>query len=141
VAIVYALDKVRGLTVAIWDGSISRDEQLAYVDQLADDPEWRGRLHLSDLTTADEFALPEPELLNQLATTDVDHVRAAILGPARAHRTREFARVSQANGMNAVVREDLARACAWLGIDVTPTRATLEAMRAELESMDAPVRR
>jgi hypothetical protein len=140
VAIVYALDKMRGLTVAIWDGPISRDEELAYVDQLACDPEWPGPVHLSDLTTADDDALPDPELLNQLATSDGTHARVAILGPLGARRTQEFARMTQVIGMTAVVREDLAGACAFLGIDVAPTRATLEAMRAELERLDAPAR-
>jgi hypothetical protein len=137
---VYALDKMRGLTVAIWDGPISRDEELAYADQLAHDPEWPGPLHLSDLTTADD-ALPDPELLHQLATSDGTHARVAILGPVGARRTQEFARMTQAIGMTAVVHEDLAGACAFLGIDVAPTRATLEAMRAELEDLDAPARR
>ena len=142
VGIAYALDRMRGLTIALWDGSVSWDEELAYVEQLAGDPEWPpGPLHLSDLTTADEFALPDPDLLIELAAAEVPPVRAAIIGPERARHTQEFARMAQAVGTTAVVCEDVGDACAWLGIDVAPTRATLEAMRAELKNLDAPARR
>jgi len=142
VGIAYALDRMRGLTIALWDGSVSWDEELAYVEQLSGDPEWPpGPLHLSDLTTADELAEPDPELLIKLAVAEVPPVLAAIIGPARARRTQEFARMAQAIGTTAVVCEDVAGACAWLGIDVAPTRATLEAMRAKLKNLDVPARR
>jgi hypothetical protein len=133
VAIEYRLDRTLGLTLVVWDGVVTGHDAEEQVRRLRADPEWPpGRLHLLDLTSVSTVpTVGETRLVEMLAEmAEMRQIRFAVIaGDAFAEATRFQEAASGVGVTHVIVFNELATACAWLGIDFGETRTALHGLR------------
>ena len=136
VTIGYRIYKSLGLSLVVWDGTISGDEAEDQVRRLRDDPDWPpGPLHLLDttsVTSAPNVANTKlVELLCEIAEDKV--IRFAVVASGALAEATKFQTEATAAGVSqVVVFSDLSAACSWLDIDFDATRSTLADLRSTL---------
>jgi hypothetical protein len=135
VGIAYRIDKHQGLTVFVWDGTITERDTIDHLLQLAADTEWpNGRLSLTDLTTVRSVVLPDAELLDELiAGTDLrEKLEKVVVVPRALLDGTTVTDAAESLDLDAKPFGDLESACAHLGVDVDAIRTTVGELRESL---------
>lgn len=133
--IAYRADRLHGCTVSVWDGDVTAEDVRRHLGFLAADKEWpAGRAHLTDLTTMTSADVPDPELLGLLyeGTTLAEDLRIAVVvrGEPSFETMRRYEIAT--DKLAATTFDDLAPACAYLGVSVSAVQAMLAELRTEL---------
>ena len=139
--IAYRIDKTRGLTIFVWDGTVTERDTIDHLLQLAADSDWPyGRLSLTDLTTVGAVVLPDAGLLDELvAGTDLrEKLEKVVVVRPELLRGTSVTDAAASLGMDAKPFGDLESACAHLGVDVSTVRATIADLRESLRRDEMP---
>jgi hypothetical protein len=136
--VAYRLDHALGLTVTVFDGTITGDEWRAAADEIFADPTWPpGPLNLTDLRTADASALTAADRVSVLAINashadQLAGMKSAAVGGTNFEIAARFQREDELSGLRLVVFDDLPPACTWLGVDADVVSATIRTLREQL---------
>jgi hypothetical protein len=135
--IAFRSDIAGGVSVAVWAGSVTRDDIAEHLAALHALPQWGagGRI-LTDLTglapglrpTHDELL----ELRDAFGHDLAERTRAArwaIVASGTFEEAAEFGRQLHDDTRDLTVFFDLPSACIWLGVDLDATRVTIEQLR------------
>ncbi len=142
--IAYRCDADIGLTIAVWDGTVTAQEWHAQSDRAHADPAWpAGRLFLTDVTTVSDVSHITDELIAEMAKRMRDEVservadaRWALVAGDAFWMARKFARVVDGIVQSMVAFNSLDTACIWLGVDLGRARAALRELRTEIRARD-----
>jgi hypothetical protein len=134
----YRLDHVLGLTLTVFDGTITGDEWRATARTIFADPAWPpGPLNLTDLRTADASALTDADRVSILAINashadQLAGMKSAAVGGTNFEIAARFQREDEMSGLRLVVFDDLPPACTWLGVDADAVSVTIRTLREQL---------
>jgi len=127
------------ISVDVWHGTVDVLEAARHVERLAAEPEWgvQGSI-LTDLTSIAEESRPSPEDLKQIATMFIEHMgdrvrdaKWAVLANLTFEDATIFSQYVEPNAPRLIVFNDLATACAWLGIDEADVRPIIDELLAD----------
>ena len=134
--IAYRLDQTQGLTIVVWDGTVTEGDVEEQVRRLAADPDWPpGLRQLSDMTSATSVPdVANTNIIEMIAEMpEARPIRFAFVAREGFAAVRRYERAVETVGVTRViVFNDLPTACTWLGVDEVATRATIDALRQEL---------
>ena len=135
-AIGYRLDKALGLTLVVWHGAVTASDAEDHVRGLFDDPEWPpGPRHLLDATSVTAVPIIANTKLVDLAVNAVEakRVRFAVVQNMATDDASFFEREATERGLSQViVFGGLANVCAWLGLNLAATQASVDDLRRSL---------
>lgn len=134
--IIYRIDKERGISLVLWDRTVTGNEFLAHVRRLIADADWPPyhARHLSDLRTAVLDASLDEATLSKAARLYGQHpkitsVKSAIIASESFKKALTFERFISHSVASIIVFYNLETACKWLGIDAITTSSALQALR------------
>ena len=138
--IAYRCDGTAGLSVSVWEGTITPDEARQHIANLAADPDWGAcRFVVTDLSRVSQAARPTPERMTELAevflrqlarktaivkwafVADRELAQAATLEAHMAHEVRRM-----------LVFDSLEPACKWLGVGIGDVQEIVTELCKEL---------
>jgi hypothetical protein len=133
--------KATGCTIAVWDGTLTSADMQHQLIRLANDPEWPpGPCHLVDCTTLETVIVPDPGLMELLyeGTNFVSEIRiAVVVRPDFFDAVRDRFHTA-VEAFDAATFFDVETACAYLGVDASVVRSTIEDLRHELGPTPTP---
>jgi hypothetical protein len=132
VAITYRVNAALGLTASVWDGSVTGEDARNHLLSLAADSDWPpGPLQLSDLTTLQEAAIPDEELVDLLyeGTKLYSDIKIVlVLTPEMLYPPKALRNVA------TMIFTDLDRASRFLEVDEATVRTMIDEARNELRA-------
>jgi hypothetical protein len=140
--IAYRCDTTTGVSIEVWDGTITFDMARMHLDRLTNDPQWAAsRRIITDLTgiaaesrpTVDEVKMLSDAFLQQLAylvgnakwsvIADRTFAEALVFGEQVRHEVRRM-----------IAFTNLITACVWLGVDVDDVQPVIDDLRREIRA-------
>jgi len=126
-----------GLTVSVWDGTVSTDEVTRHLETVAVDPAWAasGRF-LTDLSGVATESIPDPEQILDAAARFLERLdervrdaKWAIVASAAFAQARRFGSYLEEDIPRIIVFNELRTACVWLGVNESAVRAIITDLR------------
>jgi hypothetical protein len=129
------------LIVIVWDAKIDSAVWSQAVDGQVANQETASR-RLTDVRTADSSTITEADV-EAMATIlgnnlDVSGVKLAIVAAAGWNVAQQFEESTRKFGITTVVFNDVATACAWLGVDVAIASSAIDGLREQLRADARP---
>ena len=139
VPIGYRLDKTLGLTLVVWDGTVTGDDAEEHVRRMMfNDPDWPpGPKHLVDLTTATSVPIvANTKLVEMLAEiAEARRIRFALVAGGAFDEGKRFQEAASGIGVTQVIVFNFVTiASTWLGVDPTAAQSALNELRRELRA-------
>lgn len=137
--IAYRCDPATGVSVEVWDGTISFDVAALHVEQLSKDPEWAAsRRIVTDLTgmaadsrpDADDLRRLSDAFLHQLAHL-VSDAKWSVIADSAFAEALVFGEHVRHGVRRMIVFTNLVTACVWLGIEPDDVRPVIEDLRRQ----------
>jgi hypothetical protein len=125
------------ISVDVWTGTIDPQETARHIDAIAGEPEWGvpGAI-LTDLTGIAADSRPSPATLEHIATMFVERMgnrirdaKWAVVADVTYEDAIRFSDYVEASAPRLIVFNELATACAWLGVDEYDVRPILDELR------------
>lgn len=138
-AIVYHIDKNKGIAYVLWEGIIRADEFIEHVRRLTADPDWQSsvRFQIGDLRHAIGDMTIDDDVLEEVGTyfgqyvSKMAMIRAAIVTSLEVERTNFFAGfMSHYDSARARVFHGMKEAVEWLGVDAAETEAVFKKLHS-----------
>jgi hypothetical protein len=131
-----------GLSVSVWDGTVSSDDVARHIETLGTDPGWAasGRF-LTDLSSVAEESIPNPAQVLDAAARFLERLgerareaKWAILAGAAFAQARRFGTYLEEDIPRLIVFNELPTACLWLGVNEPAARAITADLRHTLRT-------
>lgn len=137
--IAYKVDHIQGLTVVVWDGTVSADDWRAHIQAMLGDPLWpQGDMLLSDQRTLSDWSELSPTVMAELAETMSRHsmrlakLRCAVVARSSAVGAMRFREDIREVVASMTVVNYLAAGCSWLGANRSEAQSTVAELRRQL---------
>ncbi len=132
------------LSVVVWHGRIERDELFLHLQGMLADPDFQAmQRHLSD----QRFSIIASSITLKQVWRIVDLLRSrrknlslrkfALVAGTEWDLLKQFEAAVLSVGVNAIVFNDLDRACVWLNVDAVEIGAELEKLRRKLRGISS----
>ena len=143
--IAYECDERAGITVTVWDSTVTPDDWRALVRGQDADPKWpTGPAFLGVLTTARGFSTFDESVVAEMREFYANRpkrlakIRSATVADRGIETVGTLEQVVGKLGVRNIVFTDVRTACTWLGVDVEVVEAIVARLRSELRAEREP---